>query len=46
MAPEEQTSAFLLCASETLWFNPSWWNVINEGPSVSNPRSVVVGAMK
>ena len=31
MAPEEQTSAFLLCASETLWFNPSWWNVINEG---------------
>ena len=29
--PEEQTSAFLLCASETLWFNPSWWNVINEG---------------
>ena len=29
--PEEQTSAFLLCASETLWFNPSCWNVNNEG---------------
>ena len=30
-APEDQTSAYLLCASERLWFKSLNWNVIEVG---------------
>jgi len=30
-APEDQTSACLLCASECLWFKSLNWNVIEVG---------------